>query len=374
MTTATKTATAKTKVYQLRNAEDIKTYLQAIIDKPDLADTHTFDVFLKTGKTAVRSGSDYLVHDAEKYLYRHHKGVFYGIGWDSNFGIGDLTRSNPRDCTPAGALVTYKGKPYVVCNADDGAAAPQAFVGKDMGAMLSFTCLGRFFVKAGSKVSPAHQAATHFVSGRCLLVDLTPDTQISIDKATQTKLRADGKLQKTLPRPQAGFTLLSRGIFEREFYWHRSGSCLVFDTELKRSYLLGQDESTYFGVELADNPKTVVAAFTSLIPKAARGTKYLRQGEWFLVPCKETDVPAAKDCAVQFNDPTYEDSIILPLETPDSNPHKVGCSAGRVGPDAVLYLRDACLEHSQHETLDATGWHAVYKNTALRSFSEEGVD
>lgn len=136
--------------------------------------------------------------------------------------------------------------------------------------------------------------------------------------------------------------------------------------------LAGQDEGSYFGVELPKKCNTVSEAFECLIPSEVKGKKYLRQGEWFMIKVDENKIPKLTDC-IAYSYYGYSSNISLPVETKDSNPHEIEANEIRISKDGV-YALDPYVEHAQHEKISGKGWFTFYKNTALRSFSQQGVD
>ena len=143
--------------------------------------------------------------------------------------------------------------------------------------------------------------------------------------------------------------------------------------------LFGVDDSAYFGCELPCRAASIDEAFRALTPDHLHGVSGLvRQGEWFMVPVKEKDVPDPKDCVLLFNaraDAWEDEVVFLPLDHPDSNCHVIGTTDGRVGRDGKVYALSACLDHQEHGTTDAgSKWVTFEKNTAVRSYSQEGVD
>jgi hypothetical protein len=143
---------------------------------------------------------------------------------------------------------------------------------------------------------------------------------------------------------------------------------LFYHPKKECSYLTGQDESQFFGVRLADNPKSVKAAFISLMPPAVRKAKsFVRQGEWFFVPVKYEKIPA---CVLNGEGGT----IILPKDAEQSNDHIIEASAWCISKDGRIFIEDANISHAQHAQVNLAGYHEVLLNTAKHSVSVEGVD
>jgi hypothetical protein len=54
--------------------------------------------------------------------------------------------------------------------------------------------------------------------------------------------------------------------------------------------------------------------------------------------------------------------------------HSICTDDGRVGKDGKTYILNPTLQHEDHGDVDAHGWFTVVRNTAVVSFSQEGVD
>lgn len=216
----------------------------------------------------------------------------------------------------------------------------------------SFACLERFFSeKEGLK---------RLYTGKMKVVDYTTDERRPLSEEDK-KVLSRKKNNRPKP-PEPGFTLVGRE-------WHRSGTVLLQDQERGMCVLMGQDEGTYFGVELPKMAKSIAEAFQILIPKEVGEKEFTRQGEWFMVPVDEKEVPEHADCVA-----CDDYSIILPLESADSNHHSVNSSDIRIGKDGLVYAYDPDVEHDDHASISGNGWFTFYRNTALRSYSQEGVD
>lgn len=241
---------------------------------------------------------------------------------------------------------------------------------------VSYRCLSQFYHGRDDRVVDGIK------SGKLVLLDFSPDETIPLTAKDRAELRKNKR--SSLPHqasdclrpPKHGFSVVGVVANAR---WHRSGSCLFHDQTLDRYLLLGQDEGTYFGCELAGPAKTLQAAYDSLVPAEAKGKRYTRQGEWFMVPVPEGDVPPTVDCVLQFDKAAVSgtcatSAVFLPLESVDGNRHSLWTADGRVGKDGRVYALDPEITHTDHEALSASGWYTFYRNTALRSVSTEGVD
>ena len=184
---------------------------------------------------------------------------------------------------PSGVFVKYKSKfeNFFISNGDDYSEfnETQAQNRKSFPKYLiltedtdiptiSFRCLGFLIEETPIKV------ADMLVSGDLTLVDFLPD------KVVKLRNFEKGKAWQTLTPPDSSFNIVW-STYERSHIWHRSGTIVIYNKIKKETYIVGQDEGTYFGCLLPSNPKTVKQAFECLIPKEVKG-KFQRQGEWFV--------------------------------------------------------------------------------------------
>lgn len=217
--------------------------------------------------------------------------------------------------------------------------------------IVSFQCLEQFY-------PDSIFAIKEIANGRLVLLDYTPDEAFDLTKDEKKLVQKNPKL----PAPKLGFTRVG----DR---WHRSGTCLFHDKKKDRYLLLGQDEGTYFGCELPKKCKTIDEAFKALTPKEVIGKYYQRQGEWFIVPVLEKAVPSIQQCVFLF-----DDDGILPKDDKESNNHYVHTSDGRVNSKGQVYAYGGEMAHEEHASVYWEKWVTFYKNTALRSVSQQGVD
>lgn len=226
----------------------------------------------------------------------------------------------------------------------------------------SFNCLSRFY---GSNFD---NVIDKINEKKLILIDYTLNERIYYTEAQLHKKLKDNIAFSSKP-PQLGFTAMSNS-------WHRSGSVLFYDIETNTSIILGQDEEFYFGSEIKGKVKSVTDAFEKLAPKEIKDKKYLRQGEWFLVGINSKDLPLQKDVVLNFGSRNHSaQNVYLPLEHKNSNKHSItSISSGMVDNKGRLFFKDIELSHEEHCSVSFKGWCTVYKNNAIRSFSEEGVD
>lgn len=245
---------------------------------------------------------------------------------------------------------------------------------------ISFRCLSHFY-------DDDFKGMVRLVDqGNLRVLDFTPDETMELRKSDKEKLK---KIRRKLSRqtgdlfalvagikpPKPGFTMLNPSDARRAC-WHRTGTVLL--TDGKQYILMGRDGDQYFGCELPDACSTISEAMVMLVPPEAVGCQ--RQGEWFAVPVNKEAVPAPQDCVLCFEISCdgyhgHHEDVFLPLEDVDSNKHYFSDGEGRVGRDGVLYVRSPSLAHDEHEELNpGNGWFTFIKNTAVRSFSEGGVD
>lgn len=276
---------------------------------------------------------------------------------------------NLTEGTPSGVIITdyqkrtkrNKGwKALVLINADDSGwldnmlSIVESFSEMDM-PLVSFECLGQMFD------TDAEGVAKLVGTGKLKLLDYTSDETIPFTDEEKKLAKKKDSLKK-MKAPKLGFSIVGEG-------WHRSGTCL-FQNAKGVCFIFGQDEGTYFGCELPEPVTTIQQAFECLTPKEVRGKPFQRQGEWFAVPVDKKQVPETKDCALQ-----WDDMAILPLDDPDSNHHVLHTRDGRVGKDGKVYVHNCTVSHNDHADMELSdGWYTFYRNTAVRSVSQEGVD
>lgn len=280
-----------------------------------------------------------------------------------------------------GNLIKIGRKPIsIIANADNpDAAYLECF---DDSTQLSYECLCRFFGDATTS-----DVCAMFAKGELRIIDKDQASTYTITKrdyeAHVRYLSGETTRAKAAIPPDYGYTLITPGYCDP--YWHKSGTVLLKATfKSRKSYfkvdqyiksqqdmyiLLGQDDGTYFGVELPKPCRTLPSAYKTLMPKEAIGKYHLRQGEWFLVPCKESDAPKTKDCFEVVS------KLILPRKDESSNQHILGASDIRIRKsDGVIFADTGDVTHSQHPTVSFSGWVTFHENTAVRSFSVDGVD
>jgi hypothetical protein len=138
--------------------------------------------------------------------------------------------------------------------------------------------------------------------------------------------------------------------------------------KVRQKYLCGHDEFHWFVAALPDRPNatTVAEAMEALKPepvlreqrqkrvKRRRRSKrhtaaYVRQGEWFFVPCSEIDVPNGQ----------IEESGLI--RRGSGKPHRVEFLC-RV--NGELFARGA-VSHPDHATIHLDRWHRVLRNTEV---------
>jgi hypothetical protein len=262
----------------------------------------------------------------------------------------------------------------LLVNADtDGKQAPlnvltSVFVEKDAMPAVSFVCLGRFF-----DVGP-REVANMLIKGEIKVLDFVPaETRAATRTETAqwrraTKPAIGAKKQEPLPKPPApGFVQIQNGNT-----WHRTDTVLLASGD--RTFLLGMDDSQYFGCEVPGTPKNIISALRALQPPVVRkAVSWDRQGEWFIVPVVADQVPDITECNATF------ENLTLYRDDPESAKHVIAvgdADDGRIGPDGTVYAKDFALSHSSgdHPEINKRGWHSFHRNTAISSFSVQGVD
>ncbi len=141
--------------------------------------------------------------------------------------------------------------------------------------------------------------------------------------------------------------------------------------------IFGQDEGTYFvSAFIPDIQITSVAdAFVALIPTEIRNRKDIRrQGEWFIVPVEEHEVPTIQESMCLAN------NIKLPIVNKNSNFHSINSDSYDCQEIIIsrennkIYAKNAYLEHDEHATVEIKDWATFMHNTEVFSFSMHGVD
>lgn len=246
------------------------------------------------------------------------------------------------------------------------------------GFAVSFLCLKQLGLKVGE----------------CDLIDYTVNTCIAV-KASELK----PKLNKSLIN--AGYTTYSNNpvnnkisfagnlfnenntstlsliVLRRDdncdVLFHKAGSALL--KAGKKFYLLGFDDSQYFGCELPaqSRPKTLDEAHEALKPLEIRSNPESvlgRQGEWFMMQI------SLEPSKIPITERYSNVNFALPKDDQKSNNHEVCCEWFTILEDGTIAYCHASLLHWQHPTLNSPKNKLVQflRNTAVRSVSTEGVD
>lgn len=173
--------------------------------------------------------------------------------------------------------------------------------------------------------------------------------------------------------PAPGFSLVNTSPAT----WHKSATVLIRSG--KRTFLMGQDEGTYFGCILADNPSSIDDAYTSLMPEEARGVKgVLRQGEWFAIPVRnQKSVPNQfSPETILWTDINNDDTALCFGIEDDSSNHHHFRGEVIITKDGRYFARDFSIEHDEHASMRGENgiWYTFARNTAKASYSAERVD
>ena len=257
---------------------------------------------------------------------------------------------------------------------------------------ISFTCLARFYdIDLISKPKDLEKLLVKFSEGQITVTEYTEHSWLQLSKRQHEAYISKGQIP---PQPAPGYTLVkirqkynSAGENTYSAQWHRPPVVLINDSaDPKHSLLFGQDDDAYFGVELPKKARSIDQAFDALIPaevKQAYKNKQDvdRQGEWFAVSRKHTEVVDLTEAVITFatlNVHEYAESTVVSLnrDHADSAHHYILTADGRVDSAGVVYAFDACLqhEHRDHPDLHTKGWVSYHRNTATRAFSVKGVD
>lgn len=362
------------RVYDLSKAEDWNDYLcllksdldedrdqaNAILDHSSIKD------FIKTGKSRLKyekavvltsedSDCTVFVKDDMFYVFddSNYPGYSAKIGVNPHRFIESNNYDNLNSYTGI-AAVFCEGKSNILVNGDEeGELRPHSDVscitcniGETEPPTISFNCLGQFY--KGNTLATIKR----IIKGEIVVLEFKADSFI---KSHSRKIQ-----------PESGYTYI-----ENRQGWHRSGTVLLHDKKNNLYILLGQDEGTYFGVELPEPAKTIKAAYDILTPDEVKGKAFHRQGEWFVIPVKDSEVPELSESVLLFD---TDSQVFLPIEDELSNKHIICTVDGRVGKNGQVYADHPDLRHEQHKAIVVKGWCTFYKNTAVRSHSQEGVD
>ena len=244
---------------------------------------------------------------------------------------------------------------------------------------VSFSCLVNLIEDKVITSASARESVLDKANIEILAFHLAETRKIT--KTLQTALTAARKssnfrflawgAKQTPPAP--GFSLVNTSPAT----WHKSATVLIRSG--KRTFLMGQDEGTYFGCILADNPSSIDDAYTSLMPKEARGVKgVLRQGEWFAIPVKnQKSVPNQfSPETILWSDIENDDtSLCFGIEDDSSNHHHFRGEV-IITKDGRYFARDFEISHNEHASMFGENgiWYTFARNTAKSSYSAERVD
>lgn len=294
--------------------------------------------------------------------YRYKDGVAYNSGLNEHFSKhNNGSIYNQWDHCIA---IVDTNKRRLLLNADN--SIGDRF---DKDISFSFRCLSRLIFGV-NKPDEHDRIATLFHRGNLKLVDSTED-----DRSKEWDISG-----KPLPSPGMGYSIIENR-YDQTRRWHRSASVLWRLTYKgkTRYFLMGQDEGTYFGVQLPSKARTINEAYTILTPKEARIPGTLRHGEWFFAPSN-----ILKKNKVDVELLPYTHTWSLERDTHESNTHciistKVYLYNNQifVCGGEVTHLDELGEEYTGQHTdlyLPSNQYFTIHKNTALLSVSEEGVD
>ena len=342
-------------------------------------DKCSLETFLRTGESSAKLGPRNIVHLEECWRVVEVDGGIYSLHSSNSSNVGAYLTQTHRTLEGVVVPSTNKKGLALLVNGDNGGEGQMlidAFENSDTVELATFSpeCVRRL-VDDTMEIGEVPRLMS---AGRLAVVAFLSDSKVKFTKGEAASYSAwNRKPMKTrgpcpVTPPSPGYTPVESG---RGRSWHRSATVLLHDTKEKRSYLIGQDEDTYFGVQLADNPKTIDDAFASLMPAAVRDYKgsVARQGEWFALPVKEKDVPEVTECVCEGNSST---GLVLNRDSDESARHIVHSEDIRVGKDGLVYAESPTLEHENgdHEQMHCSGWVAFHRNTAVKAVSVQGVD
>jgi len=177
----------------------------------------------------------------------------------------------------------------------------------------------------------------------------------------------NGKWPNDKPIPQGTSISIKNAGTESEYrMFHRAGCCLL--EQDGKYWICGMDENSYFVSLLPDKAESIESAFLMLKPlqvqQAEKTKPVLRQGEWFCIPLEHK--PTLKK--------NFNPYFILPEQDGKSSSH---IATRGINIDDSLFIFGT-LRHSNgdHKMLrmDKNIIYQAFRNTAIMSFSESGVD
>ena len=337
----------------------------------------TLTRFLEEGfDTGIRFNGGILIWDEDDRCYVVEGNLVYYLDDIDDFFWDQTTDLDAEPC----AILIQKRKGFDVVHNGDEENVYHTFQDQFPDApTVSVQCIKRLL---GLEWEGGTEALAKLVKAKkVVFVDYVPDSILPVTAKQRRQYRASVEAFRkqygygpTNSRDMApnggpcGYTFMPGGSGVA-YKWHRAATVVLRDTRKKgASYMLGQDEDTYFGLQLPGHPKTIDKAFESLVPRSIRkvdGVK--RQGEWFCVPLSEDQVPPIHEC-VEVSE------AVLPKDDADSNDHTVGGNPVMVGNDGTVYAHDGQLIHTDHESINMKGWCKYVVSTAVRSVSVEGED
>lgn len=337
----------------------------------------TLDQYLKSGKSHVAS------KDGHPLFQRHNDFSLTQIGNLVYSVLHDKPVSSQGKQSLVGVLVKSKKSGYkfaILTNGEmqdgiiDNVPSSETNV-----ATFSPTCLTRLITNnRKSYVAKSNILDTwkKLASGEIELLDSTQEIRKDVNPKMLVEYRASSNIRKVEENakrrkdyPGHGYTLINAAGYS--IIWHKPASCLF--SYKKNSYLIGQDEGTYFGCELVIECKTMKDAYACLMPPDIRKLKgVLRQGEWYFIPVNKKKLP---EQSLRLE---IDGGVILSRETDQDNMHEVCSYDMFVADDGKFYFygHDAKVIHNQHNSpkFHRSTWYTVMKNTALMSVSQEGMD
>jgi hypothetical protein len=223
---------------------------------------------------------------------------------------------------------------------------------------ISFNCLSRFFSN-NYKSEVKQKELDH-------LLNIFEENKIKVINY------CNEIYTKKKPKNIIGYTFLRNG-------WHRPATALLEYLPEEYQIIMGQDEGSYFACELpkGSNCKTIEDAFVSLMPEEIRNKKGVkRQGEWFLVPVAKKELPTVQEITLKITNENKLEEVSLLRDFSTSSHHFVHSKIYLIDKNCVLYAYFPTIRHEnqEHESVFLRGWAKFLRNTAVRSFSEEGVD
>ena len=242
------------------------------------------------------------------------------------------------------------------------------------GPTLSFSAL------RGAGIEPSHMRKDDFI-------ETVSDELISIHKRQDSEMWRVGWNHENVDNdlifqtPKYGMVMSQYENHGLDIaIWHMLGTSLI-EYE-SRVFLCSMDSGSYFVSELPGRPEDIEAAYQMLKPKPVvdaeeKGIDVKRQGEWFFIELDISDRTLATILEIKTLKEFRSIIKARPLEPRGENNH---IARWVIDPDGYVYAKGTVYHRDrwgnstgQHPPLHLGNvWHAVFRNTAIQSWSVGG--